>query len=81
MKTVSLHPLVFCVDGFLFDEECQYIREQSEPYLAQSGVALMDQDKGKAATDWRTSSTYFFKAQVSYCQGTVGSYFSSLAIL
>ena len=65
MRTVSLHPLVFSVDGFLLDHECRYIREQSEPFMAQSGVALMDQDRGKAATDWRTSSTYFMSARVS----------------
>lgn len=59
MRTLSMSPLVFSVDGFLLPEECRYIRDTAEPSLAQSGVALMDKDKGKAATDWRTSSTYF----------------------
>lgn len=64
MRTVSLHPLVFSVDDFLFDQECQHIQARASPQMAQSGVALMDHDQGKAATDWRTSSTYFMRSQV-----------------
>ena len=29
--------------------------------MAKSGVSLMDADKGKEATEWRTSSTYFLE--------------------
>ncbi|GAB5033371.1 urease accessory protein [Nannochloropsis oceanica] len=59
MRTLSMSPLVFAVDGFLLAEECQYIRETAQPHMRQSGVKLMDHDKGKAATEWRTSSTHF----------------------
>jgi prolyl 4-hydroxylase len=59
LKTLSVHPLVFSVDGFLENEECDWIRETAEPHMAKSGVSLMDRDKGKPATDWRTSETTF----------------------
>lgn len=47
MTTVSLQPLVFSVDGFLLDEECDYIKREASPHMRQSGVTLMDHDKGK----------------------------------
>lgn len=59
LETLSVHPLVFSVDGFLADEECDWIRQTAEPHMAQSGVSLMDRDKGKPATEWRTSETTF----------------------
>lgn len=63
MRTLSMSPLVFSVEGFLLPEECQYIRDTAEPEMRQSGVALMDHDKGKPATDWRTSSTHFMASR------------------
>ena len=36
--------------------------------MEQSGVALMDHDKGKEATDWRTSTTYFMSTMVKRAQ-------------
>lgn len=59
MHTLSLRPLVFSIENFLSDEECAYIRLHAEPFMAQSGVSLMDKDRGKAATEWRTSATHF----------------------
>ena len=59
IETLSLSPLVFSIDGFLRADECDYIRTHSAPHMANSGVSLMDKDKGKAATEWRTSTTYF----------------------
>jgi prolyl 4-hydroxylase len=59
LETLSVQPLVFSVDGFLADEECDWIRVTAEPHMAQSGVSLMDRDKGKPATEWRTSETTF----------------------
>ncbi len=59
MRTLSMSPLVFSVEGFLTPEECHHIRQRADPHMRQSGVALMDKDRGKEATDWRTSSTYF----------------------
>lgn len=47
MRTVSMQPLVFSVDGFLYDSECDYIRRAASPHMAQSGVTLMDHDRGK----------------------------------
>jgi hypothetical protein len=64
MRTVSMRPLVFSIDGFLYDKECEHIQRTADPYMAQSGVALMDHDKGKAATDWRTSATHFLRSRV-----------------
>ena len=58
-ETMSMIPLVFRVEEFLTDEECELIKELSLPHLKASGVSLMDKDKGKPATEWRTSSTYF----------------------
>lgn len=37
--------------------------------MTQSGVALMDHDRGKAATDWRTSTTYFMHTRVRGREG------------
>ena len=58
-ETLSLTPLVFRINEFISDEECELIKELSTPHLKSSGVALMDKDKGKPATEWRTSATYF----------------------
>ena len=63
METLSLQPLVFAIDDFLSLDECAYIRAYPEPRVAQSGVSLMDKDKGKEATEWRTSSTYFMPSK------------------
>lgn len=62
MRTLSMSPLVFSVEGFLTPAECRHIRDRAGPHMRQSGVALMDHDKGKAATDWRTSATYFMRS-------------------
>ena len=59
LKTMSLHPLVFMVDGFLSDEECDYIQHKAAPTMAYSGVVLMDHDQGRPASDFRTSQSTF----------------------
>jgi prolyl 4-hydroxylase len=59
LKTLSLNPLVLSVDGFLTDEECDWIKMTAEPDMAQSWVSLMDHDKGRPDTDFRTSETKF----------------------
>ncbi|CAM9616117.1 unnamed protein product, partial [Hapterophycus canaliculatus] len=59
MKTLSMEPLVFEAKNFLLDDECQHIREKAEPHMKPSPVSLMDHDKGKPDTNWRTSTTYF----------------------
>ena len=63
IKTISLRPLVFEVMTFLSDEECDWIRTTSEPHMRQSGTSNMDQDQGKAPTEWRTSTTYFLPSE------------------
>jgi prolyl 4-hydroxylase len=42
LKTLSLVPLVFSVDGFLSDEECDYIQEKAEPLMVISKAIDMD---------------------------------------
>ena len=48
---------------FVSDEECDHVQERALPNMKSSGVSLMDKDKGKKATDWRTSSTYFLPSR------------------
>lgn len=59
LKTVSLNPLVLSVQNFLTNSECHHIQSQAIPRLRYSDVSLMDQDKGKAASDFRTSQSTF----------------------
>mmetsp|Transcript_19071 Transcript_19071/g.39724 ORF Transcript_19071/g.39724 Transcript_19071/m.39724 type:complete len:401 (+) Transcript_19071:201-1403(+) len=60
IRTLSVTPLVLeVVEDFISPREISLIRTLSEPHMKNSGVSLMDKDKGKAATQWRTSSTYF----------------------
>ena len=47
LETLSMEPLVLAIDGFLGLDECDYIRRHSEPHVRQSGVSLMDKDRGK----------------------------------
>ncbi|CAN0511736.1 unnamed protein product, partial [Ectocarpus sp. 8 AP-2014] len=54
MKTLSMEPLVFEARNFLLDEECKHIREKADPHMKPSPVSLMDHDKGKPDTNWRT---------------------------
>jgi prolyl 4-hydroxylase len=59
LRTLSLTPLVISVQNFLTDAECEYIQEKAEPSLEYSGVVLMDKDKGRPASDFRTSQSTF----------------------
>jgi prolyl 4-hydroxylase len=63
LRTLSIRPLVLAVDGFLTDEECDYIQKKAEPDMEYSGVVLMDKDKGRPASDFRTSQTAFVSAK------------------
>lgn len=62
IETLSLKPLVLSIKGFLSEEECDYIAKKAEPSLQYSGVSLKDADKGKAASNWRTSQSTFLSA-------------------
>ena len=59
LVTLSLTPLVLSVEGFLSDEECNYIQEMATPRMRYSDVTLMDHDQGRPASDFRTSQTAF----------------------
>lgn len=59
LETLSLRPLVLSVEGFLSDEECDYIQEKAAPKMSYSGVVLMDKDKDRPASDFRTSQSTF----------------------
>lgn len=59
LVTLSLNPLVLSVEGFLSDEECNYIQEIATPRMRYSDVTLMDHDQGRPASDFRTSQTAF----------------------
>lgn len=66
LETVSLYPLVFSIDGFLSDDECNHIRAKAEPRLqkpeggsvdaAQYGHIPADDDKILTEIDYRIAS-------------------------
>jgi prolyl 4-hydroxylase len=62
METISLRPLVLRIDNFLSNDECEYIRAESYANLENSGVQLIDSDKGKAASLFRTSTQTFLSS-------------------
>ena len=59
IETLSLYPLVLSVKGFLEFEECDYIQDKATPSMVYSEVTLMDQDKGRPSSDFRTSQSTF----------------------
>ena len=61
LETLSLFPLVVSVKGFLSESECDYIQDTALPSMKYSEVTLMDHDKGRPASDFRTSQTTFLK--------------------
>lgn len=63
IETLSLVPLVVSVQGFLSDDECEYIQKKADPTMAYSGVVLMDKDAGRAASDFRTSQSTFLSSK------------------
>lgn len=48
------HPRSFEAKNFLLEDECQHIKAKADPHMKPSPVSLMDHDKGKPDTDWRT---------------------------
>ena len=60
LRTLAVRPAVFEVVGFLGADEAAWVRRQSEPKLARSGVATTD-GLGKNADDVRTSSNTFIR--------------------
>jgi len=62
IETLSMKPLVLSISGFLSHDECDYIAKKATPSMQYSGVSLKDADKGKAASNWRTSQSTFLAA-------------------
>jgi len=81
LKTLSLLPLVLSVDHFLTEQECTHIIERATPHMTYSGVSLKDSDKGKPASNWRTSKTSFLSARDDQILIQVGVRVASLTRL
>jgi len=62
IETLSLKPLVLSIEGFLTNDECDYIAKKAHPTMKYSSVSLKDADVGRAASDWRTSQSTFLSA-------------------
>jgi len=60
LETLAVAPAVFGIENFLEHRECDHIIGTAGPHVEASPVALMDHDKGKPATEWRTSSQTWF---------------------
>jgi prolyl 4-hydroxylase len=78
LETLSLHPLVLSVQGFLSEEECDWIQEEAAPSMRYSEVSLMDKDKGRPASDFRTSQTTFLTTGASSELNSIDSRTASL---
>ncbi|RQM22976.1 hypothetical protein B5M09_005759 [Aphanomyces astaci] len=63
LETLEMTPLVFAVTEFLTNDEIDVILDLSMDHLAPSGVTHNDDDVGKPATEWRTSTTYFLSSK------------------
>lgn len=63
LETLSLQPLVLSVEGFLSPTECHYIEKKAEKRVSYSGVVLMDKDKDRPASDFRTSQSTFLASR------------------
>ena len=68
METLSLRPLVFRIENFLTDEECDYARIQSEKSLTfsvareQNSLDGIVTDEKKPEITWRTSLQTFLES-------------------
>lgn len=65
IETLSLSPLVVSIHGFISPEECDFIQTTAKPRIQYSGVSLMDKDRGKDASEWRTSQSAFLSPSSS----------------
>eukprot|EP00747_Dinoflagellata_sp_TGD_P148927 gnl/TRDRNA2_/TRDRNA2_176968_c0_seq1.p1 gnl/TRDRNA2_/TRDRNA2_176968_c0~~gnl/TRDRNA2_/TRDRNA2_176968_c0_seq1.p1 ORF type:complete len:427 (-),score=61.33 gnl/TRDRNA2_/TRDRNA2_176968_c0_seq1:50-1330(-) len=59
LETISLKPHIFKVEGFMVDKESDHAIARAAKIVQPSPVALMDKDKGKAASEFRTSRSGF----------------------
>lgn len=63
LETLAIDPLVLSVKDFLGKDESRHVREVARPSMQYSAVTLMDKDKGKLSSDWRTSQSTFVRAK------------------
>ena len=64
LETLSLRPLLFSVQHFISEKECDEVQRIAKPQVrTASGVSLMDQDQGKDASEWRTSQSAFIASE------------------
>lgn len=59
LETLSLFPLVLSVKDFISEEECTHVQKKADPQMEYSEVSLMDKDKDRPASDFRTSQSAF----------------------
>jgi len=59
IETLSLLPLVLSIEHFISESECAHIQSKAQGTVRYSDVTLMDHDKGKPSSDWRTSQSTF----------------------
>lgn len=63
IETVSMKPLVVEIQNFITEKECDHIQRVASPEMQYSEVSLMDHDKGRPSSDFRTSQSMFLKAE------------------
>jgi len=62
IETLSVHPLILSVKEFISENECDHIIKISGAGMEYSEVSLMDKDKGRPSSDFRTSQSFFLEA-------------------
>jgi len=62
IETLSIQPLVLSVKEFISEKESKHIIKVSEAEMEYSEVSLMDKDKGRSSSDFRTSQSFFLEA-------------------
>mmetsp|Transcript_20430 Transcript_20430/g.26409 ORF Transcript_20430/g.26409 Transcript_20430/m.26409 type:complete len:507 (-) Transcript_20430:689-2209(-) len=59
LETTSIVPLIFTVQNFLTEEECDLILSRAEPTMKSSTISHNDEDMKSPSSKWRTSSSTF----------------------
>lgn len=60
LTTLSISPVVLEISGFIANEYCDYIINDSDKHMRKSTVSHMHNTEGNA-NQWRTSSTHWLK--------------------
>ena len=64
MNTISNDPYIYYIDGFLTDQECDFMIKKSRDHLKIAGVSYLDKDKDKYRKEeykGRTNSSYWMQ--------------------